>query len=63
MSKLILEIDLGNDAMIYGCEIASALRDVSDSIVDSGNMLEYSLTGKNAIKDINGNTVGSWQVK
>jgi hypothetical protein len=50
-----LEITLGNDAMRNRYDIAEALRGVAERIeagsVDSGK-----------VKDLNGNSVGSWTI-
>ena len=54
MEKFKCEIELGNDAMQSNEQIARALLDVADALLstDIGN-----------IRDENGNTVGSWEVK
>ena len=51
--KFILEIELGNDAMRSCYHVAKALRDLAKRLKDTGDM-----EGK--IRDINGNTVGSF---
>jgi hypothetical protein len=61
MAQFTLKINLGNDAMITGYDIAGALRDIADKVNDNEDMREF--TGQKRIMDINGNTVGSWQVK
>jgi len=61
MTQFILKITLGNEAMQTGYDIAGALRDIADKINDNEDMREFS--GQKRIMDVNGNTVGSWQVK
>lgn len=54
MSELQLTIETDNDAMQSGPEVADALRDVAEK-VDAGHC-----AGR--IRDLNGNTVGQWEV-
>jgi hypothetical protein len=61
MSQFILKINLGNDAMITGYDIAGALRNIAEKINDNEDMREFS--GEKRIVDINGNKVGTWLVK
>jgi hypothetical protein len=59
MAQFILKITLGNEVMQTGYDIAMVLKALSkriDSVDDIKG--EY---GK--LMDLNGNTVGSWQVK
>jgi len=58
MSKFILEITLGNDAMQTGDHINHIMRRVAHSI--SG--LHYTNIGTGTVKDANGNTVGYYEV-
>lgn len=55
MGTFTLTIELGNDAMQTGADVARALREVADRA-------EWSLVGHMAIMDDNGNRVGSWFV-
>lgn len=48
-----LHIDLGNDGMQSGVDVAAALRTVADNI-------EHDLEARGVIVDGNGNTVGSY---
>lgn len=52
MFKLMIE--LGNDGMQSGPDVAQALRDIADRI-------ENGLEARGAIIDANGNTVGQWE--
>ena len=61
MSQFILKINLGNEAMLTGYDIAGALRDIADKVNDNEDMREFS--GEKRILDINGNSVGTWSVK
>ena len=56
--KIKLEIELGNDAMLTGRDVARALRELAKRLADSD--LEEETGG--CIKDLNGNTVGKWEV-
>jgi hypothetical protein len=56
MAQFILKINLGNEAMMTGSDIARALRDIAEDIEDQDQM---SGTGNN-IMDLNGNSVGKW---
>lgn len=66
MAQFCLRINLGNDAMQTGSDVANALRDIADFIQNNGNMESYTRAngypGK-YVNDINGNTVGFWDVK
>lgn len=55
-----LEIDLGNDAMQTGADVAQALGTVQHRIEDLLIPLRDGLGGP--VKDGNGNTLGSWEV-
>lgn len=60
MSKFTLTINLGNEAMRGKDDIATLLRLVSNEL----NIEDEPYIGeKRNVYDINGNTVGSWQVK
>lgn len=48
-----LHIELGNEAMQSGPDVADALRTVADKI-------EHDLEAQGAIRDANGNTVGAY---
>lgn len=52
--KFTLEIELGNDAMQTSDDVAEALANVTNSLLDG-------LTS-GAIRDANGNTVGKWNL-
>lgn len=61
--KFQLHIDLGNAAMQDNHDVAKALRSVAERLSKfiSTGWSPYALDG--TIKDDNGNTVGSWEVK
>lgn len=52
-SRFMLEIELGNDAMQSGPDVAAALREVADRI-------ERDLEARGSIRDVSGNTVGHY---
>ena len=61
--KFKLEIELGNDAMQTGEDIAAALHHVAGAIDTIGDMRgadPYDKSG--VIRDLNGNRVGQWKV-
>jgi len=60
MPRFVLSIDLGNDAMCTGSDIADRLRTIADEIQDNGDMQQYHPVYR--ISDINGNKVGHYEV-
>lgn len=64
--KFTVEIELLNDAMQTADDVAQALRETADRLVDTmggnENLDEHEGKFRN-IRDINGNTVGIWQIK
>jgi hypothetical protein len=48
-----LSIELGNDAMQDGLDVAAALREIADRI-------EHDLEARGKVRDANGNTVGEY---
>jgi hypothetical protein len=58
MAEFTLKITLGNEAMQTNFDVAELLKEVSIDIENNG--LDY---GGKKLRDINGNTVGSWRVK
>jgi hypothetical protein len=57
--KLVITINLGNDAMRTWRHVMSALR---SAITKRSPDREIELLDDGKIKDENGNTVGSWEV-
>jgi hypothetical protein len=60
--KLIIEIELGNDAMQNPQHVADALRETADKI-DQIYKPKFSRDDTGKIYDLNGNHVGTWRVK
>jgi hypothetical protein len=58
--KFTLEIELGNDAMQTCDDVGRAIREVAEEFLDC--MDEPTPVRDILIKDINGNTVGKWEV-
>ena len=59
-----LKIELGNDAMRTGFDIAGALKDAARAICEYGDLTERGTVAKEGrLRDINGHTVGSWSAK
>lgn len=58
--RFTLTIELGNDAMQAGPDVAAALRAVADRI--ESDLLAASDEGRGTIRDANGNTVGRWAI-
>lgn len=60
-AKVVIEIELGNEAMITGADVGAKLDQLADLF--SAWPTVYSTIGAGrAILDRNGNTVGSWKV-
>lgn len=57
--KFTLEINLGNEAMQTGNDVAEALQGIVDRLVDTYD-LSADMRGK--LRDSNGNTVGHWEI-
>ena len=63
MPQFILKINLGNDAMQTPADIGEALIKIGEELI-YGTSPDYEFDhDKIIIQDLNGNTVGSWQVK
>jgi hypothetical protein len=58
--RFTLTIELGNDEMSTGYDIAAALRQVANRLIKQGNNLNSLPSGR--IQDHNGNPVGHWAV-
>ncbi len=56
--KFTLKIELGNDAMKYGSDLALALSDLAAKL----ERLPSLLGERGKIADLNGNTVGEWKI-
>jgi hypothetical protein len=56
-----LKITLGNDAMQTPTDVAAALKDLAEKLelIGDGPVDPYDGSGK--IRDLNGNTVGTWR--
>ena len=63
MVQFILKIQLGNDAMQDIGDIQSVLKNVITVLSGISNVHDARMQGKYRLHDVNGNTVGSWQVK
>ncbi len=59
--KFVLEIELGNDAMRTGDDIAKALRHLSARLIPYRKSDLPGASGR--VGDVNGNTVGRWLVE
>lgn len=59
-----LSIHLGNDAMQTPADLALALRELADKVAvpDSRETYAPALADSGAIRDVNGNTVGTWDI-
>lgn len=58
--KLILEIELGNDAMLAVGDV----REVMNAVKFTGHFehMRASVTDRGTVRDVNGNRVGKWEV-
>lgn len=61
--KFVLEIELGNDAMENGADVGEALRRVAESVYLPVGCIVTPTIAPVKIRDINGNTVGKWEVR
>lgn len=61
MSSFTLTIELGNDAMRNGSDLAHALHEVAGRL--DGTMAVDLPGTEGRIRDENGNTVGRWEVR
>lgn len=59
MDKFTVTIELGDDAMQDGQDVARALKEVARKVRD----LRFSHADGGGIMDLNGNSVGKWEVK
>jgi hypothetical protein len=60
----VLKIQLGNDAMQSGFEVAAALRATANKIEKSPHgHTEMTTRDYGYVIDVNGNNVGSWEVQ
>ena len=59
MTQFILKITLGNEAMQAPYDIANSL----ENTIRTLRLYPDEIDQGHVIKDINGNTVGSWSVK
>jgi hypothetical protein len=62
-----LKIELGNEAMQTGTDIANALRELANHIDDPNQHFddptdESGFDRNGRIRDLNGNTTGTWKV-
>lgn len=62
MPRFILEIELGNDAMCTGFDVTNALSRIVKTI-EGYSLVELTSRGITPIRDINGNTVGHYEVR
>lgn len=60
MSRFVLKIELGNDAMQNAMDVANALRNAAIKIETN---YDEMADARGPVKDVNGNTVGSWEVQ
>lgn len=59
--KLIIEIELGNDAMRNNQDVKDCL--LKSRVIGQTGVEDYSVGEKGKLRDVNGNTVGSWKVE
>jgi hypothetical protein len=65
MDNFKIEIELGNAAMKNGGDVAAALRIIADQIdgEDFTRQNHGHVATCGRIRDLNGNTVGKWEVR
>lgn len=59
MDTFTLTIELGNEAMQTGYDVADLLRELASKIEDD----DFTRVDGGRCRDINGNTVARWEVK
>ena len=62
MPKFILEINLGNDGMRTGYDVAHLMRDVAYLMQDKGDCEDLRKISRQNLRDINGNVIGHYEV-
>jgi hypothetical protein len=67
MATFVLAIELGNDAMVSARDVAYALARVARILETDGTGYgpgaELTDDDSGQVRDVNGNSVGSWQVQ
>jgi hypothetical protein len=63
MTQFILKINLGNDAMRSIPHIISALKNTCTVLSGIDSIQDAKKYGQRKIIDVNGNSVGYWQIK
>jgi uncharacterized protein (DUF2342 family) len=61
MNTFQLTIDLGNDAMQTGADVARLLTDLARKLKDAYD--PFAKVDGGTLRDINGNTVAKWEVR
>lgn len=64
--KLKIEIEIGNEAMQTGTDLARAVKRVAksiDNIFEGGEPISHGLLGSSTVRDDNGNRVGGWTIE
>ncbi|HEY9657278.1 MAG TPA: hypothetical protein V6C65_02355 [Allocoleopsis sp.] len=59
--KLIIEIDLGNDAMRNNQDVKECL--LRSRLIGQEGCEDYAVGESGKLYDINGNSVGTWRVR
>ena len=60
--KLKLEIELGNAEMQTFGDLADALQGIAGELRNRGYCAQVAREDSGRVRDINGNTVGSWEL-
>lgn len=58
--KVQIEIDLGNDAMRTGADVAEVLRQLASRIEHDGKYRSRDAGNARSLRDVNGLKVGEW---
>lgn len=62
VDRFALSIELGNDAMTSPEDVSRALRAIADELTTGAPVHDVWNSGAGRVRDVNGNTVGSWEV-
>lgn len=63
MPQFVLKINLGNDAMRSIPDITQSLKNVCTVLSGIDSIQDAKKYGQKKIMDVNGNSVGYWQIK
>lgn len=60
--KLVVELELGNDAVLTGSDLAVYLVKIADVLTGTSRKALEARPGQ-SVRDINGNRIGEWRIE